>query len=115
MGRKPCLDCGTLTTKTRCLGCTRAQSRARDARRGNRHARGLTSEYDRNRAILLANATVCAVCGLPGTRDDPLTAGHIIARANGGTNDLANLRAEHASYNYGQGRRTCRAAASRER
>ncbi|GAB2846168.1 hypothetical protein GCM10022221_51820 [Actinocorallia aurea] len=50
---------------------------------------------------------MCAVCGLPGTVNDPLTAGHIVARTDGGTNDPSNLRAEHASFNYGGGRNTC--------
>lgn len=97
MAKRPCLDCGTLATSARCPPCTRSKDRAR----GTRQQRGLNAEYDRNRAIILAAATTCAVCGQPGTADDPLTAGHIDARIDGGGNALANLRPEHASYNYG--------------
>ncbi|MEO3869350.1 HNH endonuclease [Nonomuraea sp. B12E4] len=43
------------------------------------------------------------MCKLPPTPDDPLTAGHIIPRVRGGTNDLANYQAEHASCNYSKG------------
>ena len=113
--KKPCLDCGALSSGTRCPTHTKARARARDRRRGTRQQRGLGAEYDQARAILLANATVCAVCGLPGTPDDPLTAGHIQARQDGGPATLTNLRAEHASYNYSQGKRQCRAAAQRDR
>lgn len=103
MALKPCLDCGALSPGPRCPAHQRARDGARYARRGTRQQRGLDATYDRNRAILLANATVCAHCGRPGTPDDPLTAGHIVARVDGGTNDLANLRPEHASFNYSHG------------
>lgn len=104
MALKACLDCGTLSPATRCPPCARARDNTRYARRGTRQQRGLDTEYDRNRAIILASATVCAICGRPGTPTDPLTAGHITDRQHGGTNALTNLRAEHASYNYSQGR-----------
>lgn len=103
MAPRPCLDCGTLSTKARCPTHTRAADQAR----GSRQQRGLDAQYDRNRTILMANNALCSICGQPGTRKDPLTAGHIIGRAQGGSNDLSNLRVEHASYNYSQGKR-CR-------
>lgn len=108
MALKPCLDCGKLSQDTRCPVHTAQVNRARDQRRGTRQQRGLNAEYDRNRATLLANVTVCAVCGRPGSPDDPLTAGHVTDRRNGGGNGLDNLRAEHASFNYSQGKRPCR-------
>ncbi len=107
MALKPCIDCGTPSPRTRCRPCHLAKERIRDQARGRRQARGLDAEYDRNRKTLLDSATVCAACGRPGTPDDPLTAGHIVARTDGGSNELSNLRAEHASFNYSQGRR-CR-------
>lgn len=110
MAQRPCLDCGSLTSASRCRTCHLAGERERDRQRGTRQQRGLDATYDRNRRALLAAATVCAVCGLPGTADDPLTAGHITPRSEGGSNGLDNLRAEHASYNYGHGRRPCRHA-----
>ena len=111
MALKPCLErnCGRLSPNTRCPTHTQAKDRARDQRRGTRQQRGLDAEYDRNRTILLANVFVCAVCGRPGTPGDPLTAGHITGRQDHGGNGLDNLRAEHSSYNYSQGKRTCRA------
>lgn len=107
MALRPCIDCGTLTPNTRCPIHTRARSRARDQQRGSRQQRGLDNTYDRNRSILMANATVCAICHRPPTATDPLTADHIVRREHGGGNDLANLRAVHASWNYSQGR-ACR-------
>jgi 5-methylcytosine-specific restriction endonuclease McrA len=112
MGLKPCLGlpghpCGKLSQDTRCPAHKQLTNQAREARRGTRQERGLDAEYDRNRIILLANVTVCAVCGEPGSPRDPLTAGHITPRNEGGDNDLSNLRAEHASYNYSQGKRPC--------
>ena len=113
MALKPCLGppgkpCGILSPNTRCPAHTAQASRARDQRRGTRQQRGLDAEYDRNRAIIMTTATVCAICGQPGTASDPLTAGHVVGRAQGGTNGLDNLRAEHASFNYSQGKRVCR-------
>lgn len=108
MGSKPCLDCGTLSPDSRCRPCALGRERERDQRRGTRQQRGLDTTYDRNRRILLAEAQVCAVCGRPGTDGDPLTAGHITPRSQGGGNGMDNLRAEHASFNYSHGRSPCR-------
>jgi hypothetical protein len=47
--------------------------------------------HRRTRAEVLAHATRCAVCGEAPTADNPLTLGHRIARANGGSLDLSNL------------------------
>lgn len=51
MPTRPCLSCGTLTTRTdsRCPTCASARGKARDQARGNRHARGLGAEHDRLR------------------------------------------------------------------
>jgi hypothetical protein len=62
--------------------------------------------YQHNREILLKRAGcrpgtglggACAICGKPGTPDDPLQADHIIAVADGGGDEIANLRAIHRS------------------
>lgn len=71
----------------------------RDRQRPTAAQRGLGHDHRKAAAAILAHATVCAVCGLPPTPDDPLTAGHIVDRQLGGTNDLANYQAEHASCN----------------
>lgn len=114
MALKPCLErnCGRLSPNTRCPAHTAQASRARDQRRGTRQQRGLDAEYDRNRTMLMATVTVCAICGQPGMPGDPLTAGHINRREDGVDNSLDNLRPEHASYNYSQGKRACRASQS---
>ncbi|MDH2425771.1 AAA family ATPase [Sphaerisporangium sp. TRM90804] len=49
---------------------------------------------------MLADATVCAVCLKPPTAADPLTAGHILDRQLGGTNDPSNYQPEHQSCNF---------------
>ncbi|MEV4096954.1 HNH endonuclease [Streptosporangium saharense] len=51
---------------------------------------------------MLRSASHCAICGLPPTEDNPLTAGHIVARVDGGTNDLSNYQPEHRACNYGK-------------
>ena len=68
-------------------------------------------EYKRNRAVLLAMRLPCARCGgaidydgprfawVNGRRVENLAAfdcGHVVDRALGGDNSLANLQAEHA-------------------
>jgi 5-methylcytosine-specific restriction protein A len=107
MPPSPCLGCGKVIPpgNSRCPPCRSAHSRSRDAQRGTRQERGLGRDHEVIRAELLATATVCAMCGLPPTPTDPLTAGHIRARANGGTNEASNYQAEHASCNYGKGSR----------
>ena len=60
---------------------------------------GSTRAYRKARAQTLAEETTCARCGQPGTAEDPLVAGHVIAHAYGGSNDRSNLRAMHASCN----------------
>jgi 5-methylcytosine-specific restriction endonuclease McrA len=36
--------------------------------------------------------SVCAVCGTRGSDANPLTVDHIVARTNGGTDELSNLQ-----------------------
>jgi 5-methylcytosine-specific restriction protein A len=95
---KLCLDCLNLAVKgPRCPDCTRAF----DRRRGTSYERGYggaTSEYAKNRAILLSTPRKCVKCGAVAT-----TAGHIIARIEGGSNELSNLQPECAPCNYSDG------------
>lgn len=83
---RSCAGCGRRTTGTRCPTC----------QPGGNYS---SSEYQRNRIIVLANASECAHCGHPPTRNDPLTCDHILARVNGGTDSISNLRAVHSSCN----------------
>ena len=65
-------------------------------------ARGHT--HRRNGSHVLT-ATHCAVCGDPFTPDNPPTRGHIVARADGGSDDPSNYQAECRRCNYGQANR----------
>jgi hypothetical protein len=53
-----------------------------------------TSSYG---ARCYARKFVCWVCGKPARADDPLTADHLVARADGGRNVRANYRVAHRS------------------
>lgn len=102
-----CLDCRTLTRHgTRCPRCAAVKERARDQQRGTTTQRGLGWDHQQAAKLILAGAELCAHCGQPATPNDPLEAGHEQARANGGTNDLANYRPEHRSCNRSKGSRS---------
>lgn len=64
-------------------------------RRGHAHAQA--------RAQTLAEETTCWICHRPGTADDPLTADHVIARADDGPDHRSNYRAAHLSCNLRRG------------
>jgi hypothetical protein len=72
---RPCLECGRPAAGSRCPEHALPP-------RGQPHRRA--------RAAVLASATRCAVCGDAPTPDNPLTLGHLRARANGD-----RLYAEH--------------------
>lgn len=64
----------------------------------------------KQRKSILNAVDTCAVCGMPGRRDDPLEVDHIIPIAEGGSDELWNLRVVHRSFNRsrGGGRGECR-------
>ncbi len=102
---RPCLEpgCPELARKgPRCPAHTIAHQRDYDQRRGSPLQRGFDAEYARNRKIVLANAVSCAVCGELFTIDSPATCGHVIARVDGGSNELSNLRPECRRCNFGR-------------
>jgi 5-methylcytosine-specific restriction protein A len=80
-----CLDCGDLIPRggIRCPEC----ASAKDARRGSRHARGYGGDWTRIRAAHLEAEPWCRECGAEATDVD-----HIVPRAEGGTDDDANLQ-----------------------
>ncbi|MFC3986805.1 HNH endonuclease [Streptosporangium jomthongense] len=104
MPLRECLACRGLHRGTgpRCGPCTTQQDRARDAARGTTTERGLGWSHQQAAKLVLTDATTCAICGLPPTEDNPLTAGHIIARVDGGTNELDNYQPECQRCNYGK-------------
>jgi 5-methylcytosine-specific restriction endonuclease McrA len=96
-------------TKRACIcgvvDCQRHGSRAwRQKPAGN--LGGYGAAYQHARVILLRRAGcrpgtgvggACEICGKPGIPGDPLQADHIVAVADGGGDELANLRAIHKS------------------
>jgi 5-methylcytosine-specific restriction endonuclease McrA len=82
-----------------CAVCRRKRERVR----GSSDQRGLGAEHRRIRQQVLAEEKSCWICGGHGTADDPLTADHVVARADGGRNVRANYRAAHASCNSRRG------------
>jgi len=111
MAMTRCLDCGALfrkgpqpdgpTLQSRCTDCHRARDRRR---RPSPSQRGYTAEYRRNRAQILADHPVCALCG----RAAASTLDHIVPLHAGGTNALENLRPACAPCNIRRGNRTRR-------
>ncbi len=57
------------------------------------------------RRIIARDEGLCAFCGLPGTKDDPISVDHIIPRSKGGTDHPNNLRLLHRSENSARTRR----------
>lgn len=64
---------------------------------------GSTRTYRKARATTLTQETICAICHLPETHDDPFVSAHITAHAYGGSDQRTNLRAAHRSCNAKQG------------
>ena len=84
-----CLDCGALTSKSRCPQCIAVRRRPRDqqnnaARGGN----GWTWQRTR-RAVLERDGHHCLACGATGVR---LEVDHVVPLAAGGSNHHSNLR-----------------------
>ena len=103
---RPCLDCGRLGQGSRCEPHRLARGRAVDHARGRPSPaeRGYDYTYRTNRARLLATDDVCWICGQRGAD----TADHLISLAEGGSNDMSNLRPAHRRCNSrrgGQGNR----------
>lgn len=95
MSLRPCLDCGELSSNTRCEAHRLRQGRAKEAARtrpGPRQ-RGLDTEYEANRAIVLAHSRLCWLCHHGGADQ----ADHVIPRSLGGSSALTNLRPAHGT------------------
>lgn len=113
MALRPCLDCGTLSSGTRCDTCRKAEANARGARRGTTAQRGLAGAHAAVSAHYRAINVRCecndcgahdGACGRQGTTDNPITAGHLIARARGGS-AATGYRPECRSCNSRRGAR----------
>lgn len=99
MSTRTCIDCGALTSTTRCHACTRAA----DRRRGTADQRGYGTVWQALRARLLSGSARCAVCGHPGTPANPLTLDHIVAKARGGSDHPSNLQPLCRHHNSSKG------------
>lgn len=101
--RTPCIDCGAPGWTSRCPAHTKLKQAIRDAERGSPAERGYNAEYRANRQKVLAASLMCYWCGAVAT-----TADHVVALANGGSNDLHNLVSSCAPCNSSRGGRTRR-------
>ena len=90
-------------------GCPRNAMRgsSRCSQHGGRNTnadRGYDAQHEAI-AKRVRQATHCAKCGARGTSDNPIEAGHIIPRAEGGTNTPGNYRPECRRCNRSAGGR----------
>lgn len=89
--------CGAIipASQRRCPSCAQQRQRAYEASRPTAPERGYTSEYRRNRAIVLGRDDyTCRYCGKPAVVVD-----HVIPLSAGGDSSLANLVAACTSCN----------------
>jgi 5-methylcytosine-specific restriction endonuclease McrA len=88
-----------------CTDHARLERSKQDARRGSFRERGYDGTYTKNRARVLREEVFCFRCGRPVdktlTFPNPWspTAGHIVPRSRGGSNERSNLRLEHLRCN----------------
>ena len=83
---RPCLGCGIpVVGASRCPTCAPVQTT---------DARGLGALHQRLARECIQAQPWCTWCGTTGTPDNPLTGGHIIARADGGRAEPGNYRTE---------------------
>jgi 5-methylcytosine-specific restriction enzyme A len=65
-----------------------------DRERGNRHARGYDTTWTKTRArIMRRDCGICQPCKRAGRAAEAREVDHIVSKANGGTEDDANLQA----------------------
>jgi 5-methylcytosine-specific restriction protein A len=76
----------------RCLECRRKKQKAHDARRGTASQRGYGKKWRDLRAAAIAAQPWCSFCHHPGSRDNPLSADHVVEKARGGSDDPSNIR-----------------------
>ena len=87
---RACLGCGKPCAATRCPDCAGELAT-------------YDTEHRTNARIVKLTVRECWICGKPGTPDDPITADHIKAIIDGGTNELGNYAGAHRSCNSRRG------------
>lgn len=93
---KPCSQCGVIVNDgtARCQAHKVRLGQFADAQRGSRHARGYGSKWDRLRAVVMRrDSGLCQVCLPQGRVVAAHHVDHKINKAQGGTDDEANLQA----------------------
>lgn len=74
--RRPCIDCGTLASGSRCAPCQTALEQRISAARGPRpHYAG---NYAKRAKAVRESGEPCYLCGEHGTVDDPIQADHLV-------------------------------------
>jgi 5-methylcytosine-specific restriction endonuclease McrA len=104
MRMRTCCGCGHafVPRHAQVFRCERCEPTGRDQKDPTTRAqRDGTGDYERNRAIVLEGAPACVYCGAPAT-----TADHVVAVANGGGHELANLVPACGRCNARKGART---------
>lgn len=104
--QRPCLDCGTPASASRCPTCAgnRATriSRERESNRPSREARGYDYTWRQIRlAILDRDGWACYRCGKQ-LVDADATVDHLLPKAKGGTDHPSNLAACCRAHNSGK-------------
>lgn len=94
---KPCLQPGCCVLvrdgTSRCQAHKVEAGSFADKRRGSRHERGYGSGWDRTRArVLRRDAGICQPCLADGLVHRGTEVDHIVPKAQGGTDDDANLQ-----------------------
>lgn len=85
---KPCLNCGKLSTNSRCDSCGYIYARLRERARPTRSQRGYDAEWRRLSKLLRQIQPYCSICKT--TKD--LTVDHIVPLSRGGSTVESNLQ-----------------------
>jgi len=98
---KVCIDCGDLTTGTRCQPCQATRDQRVNQRRAEMGTLGAPWSWRATSRAVRRRQPACTVCGT--TQD--LTVDHIEPRTAGGSDDLANLTTLCRRHNSAKGGR----------
>ena len=101
MSLKVCIDCGDLAEGTRCPDCQATRDQRVDQQKGPAWARGYDRKWAAQSARVRREQPTCEVCGT----DVDLTTDHVLAKANGGTDERDNLTTLCRSHNSSKGKR----------
>lgn len=100
---RPCIEpaCPALTPKTRCP----EHQRQRERQRGSATQRGYGVKHREARRKTLRRTPFCVRCYTTGTKENPLTADHIVAKVKGGATAEANYQTLCRDCNSAKGSR----------